>query len=368
MAGIFISCNKDASLPNNGEPRIRYVRVTDPVSSDSLLVGAYQSNMIAIVGENLQGTREIWFNDQKATLTPTFITATSILVTTPSQIPTVIDNKMKLVMASGDTLFYPFKILIKEPLVSSMYSEYVAAGDVAIIRGDYFYKPLTVTFPGGGVGELVSVEDKVIKVKVPASAQPGQLTVTSNFGATKSDFWFRDNRNIFISSDPWSGWWGSSLVVTTPASDGPPLINGNYIRVKQAFTPWNWFELAGGPPDAMGAISKNIPDEAITKPADYNFKFELCTKKPFNGSWLRINAGLTNDFYNDQYLWKPPYDTKGAWETIVIPYDEIVTSYGKAQTVSTKGYYSRILLQGPGDLDCDMSFDNFRIVPKVIKK
>ena len=79
IAGVFSACKKD-DAPNNGEPRIRYVRITNPVSADSLLVGAYQGNLVAIVGENLEKAVQIWFNDQKAVLTPTYITDKSILV------------------------------------------------------------------------------------------------------------------------------------------------------------------------------------------------------------------------------------------------------------------------------------------------
>ena len=49
---VYTSCEKDNTT---GEPRIRYVRVTNPESSDSLLVGAGQGSLIAIIGENLQG-------------------------------------------------------------------------------------------------------------------------------------------------------------------------------------------------------------------------------------------------------------------------------------------------------------------------
>lgn len=367
MVGFFTSCNKEDSAPNNGVPRIRYVRITNPVSSDSLLVGAFQSNLVAIVGENLQNTKEIWFNDQKAVLTPTYITSSSILVSTPAQIPTVVSNKLKLVFNNNDSLLYDFKILINEPLLSSMNSEYVLEGDVATIRGDFFYLPLTVTFEGGVTGELVSVEDKMIKVKVPAGALPGQITVATNFGTTKSDFWFRDNRNIYISSDPFTGWWNQNYVVTNPGPNDPPKINGNYIRIKQSIGGWAWTEVAGGPASAMGAISKNIPDEAILKPADYNLKFEVNTMKPYNNNVLKINVGLLKE-NNDAYLWKPPYDTKGQWETVTIPFDEIVASYGAPLVVSPDGYWARLLFHGPGDLDADISFDNFRIVPKLLKK
>src|SRR5690242_11994811 len=147
--GLYTSCSKDDS--NNGEPRIDYVRITRPESSDSLLVGAGQGMLIAIVGENLKNTVEIWFNDQKAVLTPTYITNTSILVNIPSQIPKSINNKMKLIFSNGKELLYDFVVQISKPLVSNMVSEFVNDGDVATIRGDYFYEPVTVTFPGGKV-------------------------------------------------------------------------------------------------------------------------------------------------------------------------------------------------------------------------
>lgn len=367
VSGIYISCTKD-NASSRSEPSIQYIRITKPESSDSLLVGAYQSNLIAIVGNNLQDAKEIWFNDQKATLTPTYITNTTILVSVPSKIPIEITNKLKIVFSNGKILEHDFKVEISEPLVSSMDCEYVLTGNVAIIRGDYFYEPLNVTFQGGVTGEVVSVEDKIIKVTVPESAEPGPITVKTNFGETKSDFWFKDNRNIFISSDPWSGWWGSSFVVTDPAPNDPPAINGNYIRVQKAIGGWNWMEVAGGPPSAMGDISKNIPDEAILKPELYNLKFEVNTLKPYNNNMIKLNAGLSSDFNNNQYLWSPPYDTKGEWQTVVIPFDEMAASYGGTLSVSANGYYSRILFHGGGDLDCDMCFDNFRIVPKVLKK
>jgi hypothetical protein len=138
--------------------------------------------------------------------------------------------------------------------------------------------------------------------------------------------------------------------------------------VKKAIGAWNWLEVAGGPPDAMGPISKNVPDEAILKPADYVLKFELNTLKPYNSNMIKINVGLANDFNNDAYLWSPPFDTKGQWQTVVIPFNEITDSYKTTLTVNPNGYYTRILFHGGGDLDADMSFDNFRIVPKFIKK
>ncbi len=362
---IFISCTKDKAS-DHGVRRINYVRVTNPESSDSLLVGAHQGNLIAIIGENLQGAQKLWFNDQPASLTPTYMTSNTILVRVPVPIPQEITNKIKIIFSDGDSLLYDFVVQISKPSITSMDCEFVNTGDVATIHGDFFYEPLTVAFEGGVEGEIVSVTDKIIQVRIPDGVQPGQITITTNFGVGKSNFWFRDNRNIFISSDPFTGWSGASFVVTNPGPDDPPAINGNYIRVNQPIGAWQWTPISEGSPDQM-PDSKSIPDDAILKPEDYNLKFELNTMKPFNANVIKINAGLSNGFDNNNYQWKPPFDTKGKWQTVIIPYEEITKSYGSPQTVNPGGYYTRILFHGPGDLNCDMSFDNFRIVPKVLK-
>lgn len=363
LMGLFTACSKDDNI---GEPSIKYVRITRPESSDSLLVGAGQGRLIAIIGENLQSATEIWFNDQKANLTPAYITNRSILVAVPTPIPLKITNKLLIKFKNGKELVHDFKVEISKPYIAGMVCEYVNTGDIATIRGDFFYEPLTVTFAGGVNGQIESVEDQLIKVRIPAGVQPGQITVKTNFGESKSDFWFRDNRNIFLSSDPFTGWWNASYVVTNPGSGDPIALNGNYIRVNKSIGAWAWTEVAGGPASAMGDISKNVPDAAILKPDDYYLKFEVNTIKPYTSNMLKINVGLNSED-NNAYQWKPPYDTKGQWQTVSIPFEEIVASYAVKPTVNPNGYWTRLLFHGPGDLDADISFDNFRVVPKVSK-
>src|SRR5207245_2147816 len=192
-------------------------------------------------------------------------------------------------------------------------------------KGNYFYAPVTVTFTGGLKGDIVSIKDQEIQVRVPAGAQPGPVTVTTNFGTTKSDFWFRDPRNHFIDSDPYEGWHEAALVVSNPGPNDPPKISGNYIRVNKFLAAWSWNEIADGPSDAMPNHSKNIPDDAILNPQNYYLKFEVNTIKPYNNGMIRINAGTS---VQDQtnYQWKPPYDTHGQWQTVVIPYEEVFNS------------------------------------------
>ena len=364
VASIFISCKKD---DNEATPSIDYVRITKPESSDSLLVGAGQGQLIAIVGNNLQGAVEVWFNDQQSRLTPTYISNTSILVSVPTQIPTTITNKVKIVFKNGYELFHNFQVQISKPVINSMLSEYVNAGDVAVIYGDFLYDPVTVTFTGGATGTIVSRKDQELQVQVPANAKPGPITVKTNFGEVISNFWFRDNRNLLVTGDPHEGWWGTYLV-TNPGANDPKKISGNYYRYRKAVKSWTWDapEVVGGPAGDNPVHSKNIPNDAILHPEDYNVKFEINTMKPYNSNRIGLNVGLSAED-NDGYAWRPPYDSKGQWNTITIPYDDMVKAYKVKPTVNPNGYWTRILIFGEGDLDADISFDNLRIVPKVSK-
>src|SRR5687768_15586796 len=267
VVGTFTACQKD-DLPNGGEPRITYVRVTNPASSDSLLVGAAQGKLIAIMGENLGKAVEMWFNDQKANLNPTYITNTTILVNVPAQIPLTINNQLKINFSDGRTLLHQFEVQISKPLVSGMVSEHVNSGEIATIKGNFFYAPLTAKFTGGSMGEIVSVKDNEIQVRVPAGAQPGPITVKTNFGETESDFWFRDTRNTFIDSDPDQGWWTSSYGVTSPRPGDRPKRSGNYARLKQAIGCWSWNAIAGGRGSAMPVRSTSIRGGGVRRSDD----------------------------------------------------------------------------------------------------
>ena len=113
------------------------------------------------------------------------------------------------------------------------------------------------------------------------------------------------------------------------------------------------------------AHNKNIPDDAILNPANYNVKFEINTLKPYNKSRIILNVGTVED--GEAYIWQPPYDSKGQWRTITIPYEEMVAKYTVKPVVNPAGYWSRLLIFGGDDFDADIAFDNLRIVPKTTK-
>lgn len=80
----------------DGLPTVNYIRMTDPEVADSLITGAYMSNTICLVGENLRSVYELYFNDQKAILNTSLITDNTLIVDIPSTIPSVVTNKISL--------------------------------------------------------------------------------------------------------------------------------------------------------------------------------------------------------------------------------------------------------------------------------
>ena len=368
MTGIIVSCSDD-DAPNGGNPMIRYVRITNPASADSLLVAAGQGQMIAIMGENLGDVRQLWFNDQRATLNPSFITNNTIITRVPAQIPTVITNKAKLIFGNGKELLYDFSVDISEPVIDYMKSEYVNTDDVALIYGDYFYEPLTVTFTGGAEGELVSVSDNVMEVKVPAGAQPGPITISSNFGVTESEFWFRDNRNIVASFDgTTNGLWHGPAYIVSSDDDIEP-INGKFIRMKRDLSAWGWFELYVGPSNSDVALElKNIPAEAATVAnADkYSLKFEINTLKSLTGAYIHMYIGPTIEpgRHNAKYIWQPNINTNGEWQTVTIPWKDVLVANSQLE-YDPNGYGVSIHFSGPNAVTGDFALDNMRVVPNI---
>lgn len=371
VSATWISCSED----EGGSPFVSYVRVTDPEASDSLLVAAGQGQMIAIMGGNLKSVQEVWFNDRVASLVPTFVTDRTVIIRVPSAIPNEVTNTLRMVFADGKSLTHSFEVAINEPLLNRLKSEYVNAGGEAVIYGDYFYAPVSVTFAGDVQGEVISFTDTEIHVTVPEGAAPGPITVTSNFGETESEFWFRDNRNIIASFDvplvDWV-WRGPDFVVASdPAIEN---INGKFFRLNRgAQGAYPYMEVYGGPMESGSDIleeTKNIPEAALLNPAAYSLKFEVNTLQSMTGIHARIYFGTSGDAgfgdarNNTYYVWQANEDTNGEWQTVTIPWANIYEA-NELFDYSEIGYAMYIYFHGPNPATYNFAIDNMRVVPNT---
>ncbi|MBU2886490.1 IPT/TIG domain-containing protein [Gilvimarinus agarilyticus] len=368
--GGLSSCQEDDM--SGGAPMVSFIRITAPESADSLVVSAGQGQMISIMGENLQNVKQLYFNDRPATLNPSFITSSSVIVTVPSKIPSEINNLMTMVFSNGDSLKVPFEVRISAPSVDRFLSEYVNEGDVAVVYGNYFYEPLSVTFSGDVAGEILEVEDDQILVRVPAGAEVGPISVTSKFGTSKSKVYFRDDRNIIADFDGslanWV-WQGSSWVV-----DSDPEIsniNDKFIRVNRGAQPAGpYIEFYGGSKEEgsdIAAVTKNIPEDAFVNPGNYSLKFELNTLESLVGAvmWIYLgdaNNGDLGSARGTNYEWKSNEDTGGEWATISIPWNEVYEANQRFAYDPT-GYAMFLIFNGPSAATYNIGMDNFRVVP-----
>lgn len=379
---VFTSCEKDDPLVNGGEPRVRYIRGTDPATSDSLLVGSFMGSLVAIVGDNLSQTREIWFNDQRATLTPTYVTNNSILVSIPSTVPAVVTDKIRFVFLDGSELLYDFKVNVPAPLFSGIKAEYVPDGEIAVLYGDFFFEPTQVIFPNELEGEIVELTKTEIKVRVPDGAAPGQMQIKTNFGVAKSPFVFRDDRNVLLDYDTkFQELWTAAI----GAGPVPTEVSGQYAFFKHASNgAWQWtneLTMQYWAPRGRG----NIP-VATGNVSDLVFKFEANVPEPWKAVRMEIFFGpFAEDHGRDvastaMARWEPwregPYTTDG-WVTISIPLTEF--KFGKDDGEDSMGTKSienlssltnlTMMLFGPGPADgstnpVHIAIDNVRVVPK----
>ncbi len=389
------SCNEnpDAFVLTDGVPEVHYVRIPDALSADSLLTRAFMGRTIAIIGENMTSVKEIWFNDQKAILNTSFITNTTLITSVPKTIPGVVTNKMYLINKNNDTIKVDFGVDVPAPTVSAMKCEFVADGDVAIIRGDYFLSvagsdmPEVVFTPNLKATEIVSHNINEIKVRVPEGAQVGPVSVVSRYGSTRSKFWFRDNRGIILDWDNTNanGGWRSGVISNSNPVAG---ITGNYVKFSGSMTAdpsetWNedafsfnlWGSANGRPEGDLFSIA---PAEAV-------IKFEIYVTKAWKSGAMQMvftpwATANTNSYLADDTkargLWMPwkstgSYTTDG-WETVTLPLKEFkFNKVGEALSLPSVGNWgglSFFLFHGGAqaigeDSTPEMCIDNIRVVP-----
>ena len=72
------------------------------------------------------------------------------------------------------------------------------------------------------------------------------------------------------------------------------------------------------------------------------------------------------DWNNEPYFFRPPFDTKGKWQTVVVPFEEVIANYHTNWGLRPQGYGVKVWFHGPGAVDADVAFDNLRVVLKKL--
>jgi len=397
---ITSSCKEDDGVPReepNGAPSISYIRVTDPNASDSLIVKAELGAGIVIMGENLGGIQQVWFNDRKAILTPSWVTNRDIIVSVPNVAPLDVTDQIYLVDGNSDTLTYPFIVTIPAPEVYSAVNEWPLAGENLVLNGNYFFDvtPVTVKFEGGGVSTANVLSQNQIEVPVPDGAVEGPVVVTTNFGSATSTFHVWDSRNIVLNFDDLvaNGW----RIGKVDDSDGP--IDGKYLIVGGDIGQNERDEGPGAPSESTRVMeywggndpnrTENFYPLYPNSYLDYVMKFEVKVNTWYGG-YLNFclstpdhtgnNQEIWSNDYNARAIWGPwaeedkEYSTDGKWITMVVPMtdfqyfidapDDIVYTGGQKFQEAAAGSLSTWIIGSPESSGnyVEIYIDNIRFV------
>ena len=407
-----------------GQPTVKYVRLTDPEKSDSLLDQAFMETKVCLVGDNLTSIHKLWFNDQQAVLNTSLITDHTLIVDIPGRIPQEITNKIYMETRDGVMCDYDFAVLVPAPVIVSMKNEWVAAGDEAVIYGRFFVddpnNPISITMPGNIVvphDNITSFTENEIRFVVPAECAnvSGQISVNTLYGQGRSPFYFHDNRGMLFDFDGLSPlsfdgdvWHGHAAIYDDNA------LSGNYIQFGDGETmlgdntwleslffaeywPGSWND-PEFPDYGQGMKISNLVDFSNYENMSLKFEIQIPSSSPWNSAAMQIVfapsstihvQGASWDFFNGpddvqapRAMYRPwqtaaggDFHTGGEWVTVTIPFSAFVNNFeGGAAANGFTGPESfdsfQISIVGGGILtekECTpiIRMDNIRAVPNL---
>ena len=361
----FASCEDypDAFELADGVPTVQYVRYAD---RDVLIEQAYMGEVVCFVGENLCSVRELFFNDQKAVLNTSFMTANTLVAAVPGNLPKVKTDKVYMITKGQDTLTVDFKVMMPAPQIKSMSCEFQQPGTDVTVYGNYFSEPMTVTFEDGAGAEVTSfksVSMTEITFTIPADAKPGKIKVETESGLARSPFSYYDFCGGLITdfdggTDVVPQGWNFS---GTYSSEGG--IMGNYVELKSAnpMSPdgaWNedfkidfWCGTWDGDPmDNMsgpGVPICNIIDFTNFQNMALKFELYIPSSNPWMAGAMQLIFCSADKAANDSWqnntflhtsstdggldlcrgLYRPweatgSFDTGDKWITVTVPFSE----------------------------------------------
>ncbi len=268
LAGGFLACNNndDEVVPAPTISRVRtisrdsvytYVAQTTlttsttltrtiPVALDSTTTLGQPGRLYAILGENLQRTTAIYFNDVSVYFNPAFVTGTSIIVQIPVTTPFSGSNKLRVVTSSGQA---EFGFAIRQPFPAITAVDQLAGnpGDIITLTGTTFDGTTAVKF-GAITAEITSLSATQLKVKVPAGVTNDTLSVTTPGGTTRYPILFGFKTLIF--DDALATGWSSQGYNGKPTVPSKGIVKRGTASMQYDFTGGygGWQNFYGGTP------------------------------------------------------------------------------------------------------------------------
>lgn len=351
------ACKKETEEMCGGAPGIS--SVSGPTNRSAAITSGSLADWVIIQGSNFCSVSSVAFNDVQADLKDAYVTANEITLRVPRVVPKNVTNTIT-VTTPGGSAQTAYTVAVPTLSVTGMANEYAAAGQRGAIVGSNFdlYEVTPskgkVLWNGTPVAITKTTSDTVY-FTVPANAAPGATlkVVDGNAKETAVPGRYKDDRNIIFGYDTNGSVWGGTDYITTGPSPVP--VNGPYVRVSKSIGDYQWTEFS---------VHNNLvlPADIATNSANYVLRFEVNTLKPFSSNAIRFSIDGDVNAVNT-YWWAPtsPINTRGQWRTMTIPLGAFINT---PMALNKPLHMCQFVFIGPGVLDADMAFDNFRIVPK----
>ncbi|MEB2775450.1 glycan-binding surface protein [Algoriphagus sp. D3-2-R+10] len=398
---ILLGACKEEDEINVGPPTIERVRNTDPSTADSAFTSATLGSTLAILGNNLLGTQQVYLNDYPLGVNTAYVTNNSVIVTVGDSVPTVatdpnVPNTLRLVNKAGEAII-EFNTLPPAPQVTQVKNQYVKSGDELTLFGRYFYFIDTVYFPGEDVyvtsGFETNAAGSSLKVTVPENLDfsGGQsIRVVSKSGGSAT------NRNTQIYADkgmiadfdtngvlewPWNWGWGLSGDMIQPSQPGISSLDGSFGGMNQAFPAnygWNNDKLVNlANWNGVQIFPEGEGYEPSAPAANFDIRFEVAINSTVSIEGLLMQIWYPDANGNELSYNIPMSDfiktTDGSWYTLSTNMTRLTNGSTRLNTygdfLQGDGFAKQLRLvvmnSTSNDIQAVIGIDNIRVIRAV---
>lgn len=375
------ACRKDTS----SAPVITGVRNYAATPGDSTLQSLVPGQWVVLLGHNLKGATQVYFNGVLTSYNSALFSDTSA----PVQVPAVIPfpsvpsdqlNTIRYVTPNGATTF-TFNIVAPSPTITRISNENANAGDSVRVYGLNFFFIKSISFAGSAVSKWKEADDGTsVGFVVPALTHSAPLVITTQSGTASTVFNVNDeNTGMLCNFDNVNTYsWGA-----TSTSNSNSLYAGNrgYYAIMNN-NPLNandgsWWN--GGRSINTNGVQWVPVDSLNVPPADYALKLEINVSADWDGGSIFVLKDYNSGYMGRYEPWKAAdgntfkFTTTG-WQTVTIPLSMFLTKDGTGTAPSTltdllgssgSGSMNVWLLNKAGAVTAtgfNAAFDNIRVV------
>ncbi|MDR7130161.1 hypothetical protein J2X69_002509 [Algoriphagus sp. 4150] len=398
---IFLGACKDEDEIKVGPPTIERVRNTDPTTADSAFISATLGSTLAIIGNNLLGTQQVYLNDYPLGVNTAYVTNTSVIVTVGDSVPTVatdpsVPNTLRLVNRAGEATI-EFQTLPPAPQITQVKNQYVRSGDDLTLFGRYFYFVDTVYFPGEDVyvtsGFVTNAAGSSLTVKVPdnldfSEGQAIRVVTKSGGSSTNRNTQIYAERGMIADFDtdgalswPWDWGWGISGDMIKPSQPGISSLEGNFAGMNQAFPAsngWNNDKVInlvnwGG----LQIFPEGTGYEPSTPAANFDIRFEVAINTSSSIAGLEMQIWFP-DANGNELSYNIPMNeviktTDGSWYTFSSNMTRLTNGSSRLATYGdflkgdggTKQLRLVVINTSSNDIPAVLGVDNIRVVRAI---